>query len=133
MSFLLSHYQFKGGANGIETVEGYTFDLEEGKQITLSDIMKNYLVFEQYATSEIKKQISMDTDIQDVLFEDWEDTVDRTFAADEVATWYIQEDGIHVIYNEITVAAHFMGTLEYILPMKDCYQYMNSNYNEKCR
>ncbi len=133
LSFLISHYQFKGGTNGIETVEGFTFDLDEGKQIALSDVMKNSLVFEQYATSEIKKQISMDTDIQDVLFSDWEDTVDRTFAAGEVATWYIQEDGIHVIYNEITVAAHFMGTLEYILPMKDCYQYMNSNYNEKFR
>lgn len=56
LSILRSHSQFLGGAHGMTVTEGYSFDAQTGKKLTLSDVLKSTDELASILYKEVKKQ-----------------------------------------------------------------------------
>lgn len=112
ISFLVSSYSYMGGAHG-NTVEGaLNFDSYTGRRLTLTDVTKD----EKAAVREIMKEILEQTKTEkykDMLFEDYERSIGDLLTED---TWYLAEDGFHIIGNEYIISPHAAGILDFMIP-----------------
>jgi hypothetical protein len=56
LSIVLTNYQYAGGAHGSTIQTAYTFDLNTGHQLTLSDLMKSGSDTKNFLTSRFAKK-----------------------------------------------------------------------------
>jgi hypothetical protein len=57
LSVILTNYQDAGGAHGFTIQTGYTFDLNTGSQLTISDLMKSNSGYKEFLDEQIRKEI----------------------------------------------------------------------------
>ena len=115
ISFVQSDYEYYGGAHGMPIWYGYTFDLQTGKLLLLSDIVGN--------TEEELKEIVSGYFAEMINREPenfWENSVeyvyeDISFQSD----FYLTEQGIVFFYHPYELAAYAAGFQKVTIPYSE--------------
>lgn len=125
-SLLFSGYSFTGGAHGNYYLHGESYDSKTGKELTISDVVKD--------TDALAPAISEQLDIfwSDVeFFEDFEETLQNS----EELSWTIDYNGITFYFSPYTLAPYAAGTQtvtlsneEYPDILKDEYKNAPASY-----
>lgn len=116
LSYSVQHADYTGGAHGSLNVLYYTIDLNELTTVTEESIFKpNYYKF--LTTKIIKnlmKNYNVDTP-EELLNEGF-------FDINEIApnnNFWINNEGVHYIYNQYEIAPYSMGPIEVTIPYED--------------
>lgn len=102
-------YQFVGGAHGGSEIYAYTYDLKEGKQLTLMEVLKmdvesilrlvNQCIDNDIKSSEVGKYYEEKADIKDI----------------ENIVFYILDGEVHIVFNEYELGPYSSGIIDLIL------------------
>lgn len=102
-------YQFAGGIHGGSEVFAYTYDLKEGKQLTLKDILKrdeasiltliNECINIDIKNSKSEKYFEQEANIKDI----------------ENIVFYIFDGEVHIVFNEYELGPYASGVIDLIL------------------
>lgn len=116
LSYSVTHADYTGGAHGSLNVLYFTIDLNELTTITEENIFKpNYYKF-------------LTTKIIENLMKKYEvDTPDKLinegfFDINEIApnnNFWVNNEGVHYIYNQYEIAPYSMGPIEVTIPYED--------------
>lgn len=112
ISFLVSASSYMGGAHPNTLEAALNFDPETGKRLTLADVTTD----EKTAVKEIVNAILQQTKQEKysgMFFEGYESSVGDLLTED---TWYLGEDGFHIIGNEYIISPHAAGILNFMIP-----------------
>lgn len=106
-SYILYEYRYTGGAHGIDSEKGYTFDLSTGKRIYESDLFKREYkpALTQLLTEQLPKVVSKD--IYDMLFI-------KTIEPNQ--NFYIDQEGITYIYGRYEIGPYVSGIIRVSVP-----------------
>lgn len=116
LSYSVQHSDYTGGAHGSLNVLYYTIDLNEIKTITEESIFKpNYFKF---LTAQIVEKLmeKYKLDTPDKLIEE------GFFDINEIApnnNFWINDKGVHYIYNQYEIAPYSMGPIDVTIPYED--------------
>ena len=115
ISFVQNGYEYYGGAHGMPIWNGYTFDLQTGERLLLSDIIGNI-------EEELKKIVS--GYFAEMINEEpenfWEDSVEYIY--DDVSyqsDYYLTEQGIVFYYHPYELAAYAAGFQKVTIPYSE--------------
>lgn len=102
-------YQFAGGIHGGSAVYAYTYDLKEGKQLALKEILKmdeetilqliNQCINNDIKNSELGKYYEEEVDMKDI----------------ENIVFYISYEEVHIVFNEYELGPYASGVIDLIL------------------
>ncbi len=102
-------YQFAGGIHGGSAIYAYTYDLKEGKQLALKEILKmdeesilrlvNQCINNDIKNSESGKYYDEEVDIRDI----------------ENIVFYILDGEVHIVFNEYELGPYASGIIDLIL------------------
>lgn len=102
-------YQFVGGAHGGSAIYAYTYDLKEGKQLALTEVLKmgvesilklvNQCINNDIKSSEAGKYYEEEVDIKDI----------------ENIEFYILDGEVHIVFNEYELGPYASGIIDLIL------------------
>ena len=125
-AFLTNEYEFIGGAHGTSTYWGCNFDTATGEKLKLSDVFIDENAFIEYA----KQYAINDIETQG---EDWELYTDYRTLIDEVMTtdstaWSLNGSGWVFIFNQYDIAPYSTGTIKFVIPYSDLYDYLKPEY-----
>ncbi len=112
ISFDAGAYYFLGGAHPNTIEAGITFDTQTGKRLMLADVVKD----KEEAAAAVKEFLLAETgkeEYQGVLFGDYETYLDDLFSE---TTWYLGEDGFHIIANTYSIAPYVAGSFDFVIP-----------------
>lgn len=114
ISFSVLAYSYMGGAHPNAVSTGLNFRTETGERLTLADVTKD----EQEARAEIEAYILEETkkmaaENEGMFFENYEESLKDILTED---TWYLAEDGFHIIGNEYIISPHAAGILSFVIP-----------------
>lgn len=114
ISFFILAYSDMGGAHPNAVSAGLNFNPESGERLTLADVAMN----EQTAVEAINKFILEETkkDEEGMFFEGYEENIKDILTED---TWYLAEDGMHIIGNEYIISPHAAGILDFVIPYEE--------------
>lgn len=116
LSYLVEHADYTGGAHGSLRVLYYTIDLNELTTLSEEDIFQpNY---QQELTSKIIEKLmdKYDVDTPDKLIEE------GFFDINEIApnnNFWLNDKGIHYIFNQYEIAPYSMGPIEVTIPYEE--------------
>ena len=96
LSVVLSNYQYAGGAHGSTIQTAYTFDLNTGCQLTLSDLMKSESGYRKVFDAQIRKEI--DKRIEENLLYEFEVHPFQTLG--ENPDFYLTDDDIVFYFQQ---------------------------------
>ena len=116
LSYSVQHSDYTGGAHGSLNVLFYTIDLNEIKTITEESIFKpNYFKFlTAQIVDKLMEKYNLDT--PDKLIEE------GFFDINEIApnnNFWINDKGVHYIYNQYEIAPYSMGPIDVTIPYED--------------
>ena len=116
LSYSVQHSDYTGGAHGSLNVLYYTVDLNELTTITEESIFKpNYY---KLLTSKIVENLMKKHDVntpQELINEGF-------FDVNEIApnnNFWINNEGVHYIFNQYEIAPYSMGPIEVTIPYED--------------
>ncbi len=116
LSYSVDHATYTGGAHGSLQVLYYTIDLNSLTTITEEDIFTpNY---HQFLTTKIVENLMKDYGVtapEDLLNEGF-------FDVNDIApnnNFWINNEGVHYIYNQYEIAPYSMGPIEVTIPYND--------------
>lgn len=110
-------YYDMGGAHPTAYNDYYNFDTQTGKQLELSDMVKDMDGFRSYVKEELAGRAA-----DGELFDGYEDTVDTLFDgtnADSSLEWAITENGVSVYFAPYEIGPYAAGEIEIAVPFKD--------------
>lgn len=110
LSIPVRYYQYTGGANGLEVQRGYTFDLNTGKLLSLSDLFDKGFDFRQVLSDEILKQIKAHPD------QYFPDAAAKFKKIPYNQSFYIDNGNIVIFYGPFEIAPHAAGIPEFKIP-----------------
>lgn len=115
LSFCEQNYDYMGGAHGMPYWIGYTFDLQSGKQLYLSDIVAN-------DEASVKDLVSgyfteMYNENPDAY---WEDAIGYVYEYTMLESpFYLTKDGIVFWFEPYSLAPYAAGTQEILVPYSE--------------
>ena len=111
ISFVILAYSDMGGAHPNAVSAGLNFNPESGERLTLADVA----IDEQKAVQAINEFILEETKKEEgeMFFEGYEENIKDILTED---TWYLAEDGMHIIGNEYIISPHAAGILDFVIP-----------------
>ena len=115
LSFVQQNYEYSGGAHSMPFWNGYTFDLETGEQLQLSDIVENDdLQIKEIVTGYFEQMYEKEPDAY------WDDAVDvvREYASLQ-SPFYLSEEGIVFYYGPYELAPYAGGVIEIVIPYNE--------------
>lgn len=102
-------YRFAGGVHGGSAVYAYTYDLKEGKLLTLSDVLQldvkstlrlvNQCINNDIKSSKAGKYFNETANIRDI----------------ENIIFYILDGAVHIVFNEYELGPYASGVIDLIL------------------
>ena len=101
-------YQYIGGAHGSFYRYGVVFDSENGKKLSLRDIISDWENFSQDAISYMSYQLN--ENYGEDLFDDYVTTVEGLWVEDAEPDWYLDATSIVIVLQEYMVGPYVMGT-----------------------
>ena len=114
ISFLINSYSYTGGAHPNSVQAGLNFDTKTGRRLTLADIAIDENAardkITEYILAEVRKR---EAEEEGMFFEDYEENIGDILSED---TWYLAENGMHIIGNEYIISPHAAGILDFVIP-----------------
>lgn len=126
LSFRQSYSDYTGGAHGMYGCAGITFDVESGKELSLSDILADEDGFYKAAIDYMSEILY--TEYGDELFPEYKEYVADAFSEGKNSNWYLDATGIVVIYNPYELGPYSMGMAEVLLPYEEFGEYIDTEY-----
>lgn len=123
LSLELNRFDFRGGAHGSYMFNGATFDTKTGKELLLTDIIKDQEGFKKTAVDYIIK--SVETSVGEELFPEYKETIESTL---ENVQWVLSDYGLKIYYQEYEIAPYTAGVITVELPYSFIQEYMNTAY-----
>jgi len=127
VSFSGGQDAYVGGAHGLYSYTGYTFDVETGEMISLDRLIADDEVFQEAAIEHICKILESEPYVSSV-YEDYESILRGMFAQDGYISWYLSDEGIVIPFNPYEVGPYIMPELRVVLPYEEYAQYMAIKY-----
>ena len=115
-----AQYTFTGGAHPFLYYEGYSFSLETGERLALSDIMSDYAGFAAYATNKMTTQMAAN-EYADSFYEGYEQILAELLSGD---TFYLDSEKLVIICNEEFIAPRAFGVIEFEFPYAEIDSYL---------
>lgn len=119
-------YYDLGGAHPSTYNAYYNFDTQTGKQLALSDVVKDMDGFTAYVKNELAGRAA-----QGELFDGYEESVDNMFAGDDpdlTLEWAVTEKGVSVYFEEYVIAPYAAGEIEVAVPFKGHEEMFDESY-----
>ena len=126
LSLIYSSYSDTGGAHGVYSFEGGTFDVETGEPLSFETISTDYESFSDSVLTCIINKIEEKAQ-ETSVYEDYEDTI-YSLWYDNTTSWYMSDEGFVFIYNPYTLASYADGTIVVEVPYEEVADYMDSKY-----
>ncbi len=118
LSFILSYYQYTGGAHGIESWNAYNIHLRDGSNIELADCFQKDSSYKEMIQQEIIRQIKQNPSI---YFPDAEQKVSDT----KDFHFYIDDTGFVVYFPLYEIAPYASGIPTFSIPFTLCQEMLN--------
>lgn len=112
ISFTVTYYWDMGGAHPNSGKSGLNFSTETGKRLTLEDVVMD----KEAATAAINDFILEETkkeEYEGMFFEGYEESIGDILTED---SWYLGDDGFHIIVNEYIISPHAAGIMDFVIP-----------------
>ena len=106
LSFLNNIYVFMMGAHGGTIVNGYTYDVNTGKKLTLSDFITDMNELKSFLKDWIKNQKDIG------FYTEAEETIDKYFNGELEMQFALVGKELHIFFQEYDVAPHAAGIIE---------------------
>ncbi len=111
ISFLLTDYQFLGGAHGDNILTGMTFSLKDGKAIKLDDLLKSNASYRQ----ELKKMLQADIKKQS---NEWGYSLEQfndlsKDSSSYLNNYYLTDSGFNIFFQKYDIAPGAAGNPEF--------------------
>ncbi len=114
VSFVLETYSYMGGAHPNTVLHGLTFDTQTGERLTFADVAEK----EEEASEAVLQFLLEETgkeEYQGAFFDGYEESLGDLLRED---TWYLGEDGFHIIANTYAIAPYVAGSFDFVIPYK---------------
>jgi len=109
LSFSVFYYSYTLGAHGYTLQCAYNFNLKNGKEILLSDILKDKKDYVDIINQEIKRQVNLNPQ---EYFSEW--SVFQSISQEQ--PFYLIEDGIVVYFGLYEIAPYASGIRYFKIP-----------------
>ncbi len=112
ISFTVTYYWDMGGAHPNSGKSGLNFSTETGKRLTLEDVVMD----KEAATAAINDFILEETKKEEyggMFFEGYEESIGDILTED---SWYLGDEGFHIIVNEYIISPHAAGIMDFVIP-----------------
>ena len=119
LSIVLEEYNVTGGAHGSSLRYALNYDLNDGKRLTWEDISTDSTALSKTLKDYIVTQASSSKYEDYYFFDYYEDSLDSAFGDD---TWYFNNQGLTIIYNQYAIAPYAAGIIEFTMPLEDIEQ-----------
>ena len=147
VSYVREDFSQLGGAHPSKYFTGKNYDAKTGEELSLRDVVSNYDGLYQYVLDELAQREKEDGN-ENCYFDGYEDTVKQMFygASDDSSTdtvngseesglypdmqavvqWYLEDDGLTVIFNDYDIAPYAYGPSVVKIPFDSGL--LNSDY-----
>ncbi|MCR5556258.1 MAG: DUF3298 and DUF4163 domain-containing protein [Butyrivibrio sp.] len=117
LSYYSYGYDFLGGVHGSYGIGGQTYDVETGKEIAITDVVKvdeeefNKVIKDKLLeTAEDEDQfMDLDSSLSHYRFNPKENDPEDYENYEYGYNWYLGNDGLHVVFNPYEIAAYAYG------------------------
>ncbi|MCT2537679.1 DUF3298 and DUF4163 domain-containing protein [Aquibacillus koreensis] len=131
LSFLVSTYEYTGGAHGMTNTDYYNILIDENKTIKLSDLFKEGSNYKEVINTSILKQIKkQEAAGEGSYFHPNEAYVgDNAFQSiSEDQPFYIENGNLVVAFAQYEIAPGYMGQPTFSIPMESLQSIMKEKY-----
>ncbi|WP_411348659.1 PdaC/SigV domain-containing protein [Paenibacillus sp. WLX2291] len=111
ISFLLTDYQFLGGAHGDDILTGMTFSLKDGKPVKLDDLLKSNTSYRQDLKKLLQADIRKHADDMGVSLEQFNDL--SKSSSKYLDNYYLTDSGFNVFFQKYDIAPGAAGNPEF--------------------
>ncbi len=111
ISFLLTDYQFLGGAHGDDILTGMTFSLKDGKAVKLDDLLKSNASYRQDIKKLLQADIKKQSDLMGYSLEQFNDLSKNS--SSYLNNYYLTDNGFTVFFQKYDIAPGASGTPEF--------------------
>lgn len=125
LSVVLTNYQYAGGAHGSTIQTAHTFDLNTGRQLTLSDLMKSGSGYEKFLDEQIRKEI--DKRVNEGSLYEFQDQPFKTLG--EHPNFYLSDDGIVFYFQQYEYFPYVAGIQEFTISYDSVSDFLNPSYS----
>ncbi|WP_017814882.1 PdaC/SigV domain-containing protein [Paenibacillus shenyangensis] len=107
ISFLLTDYQYLGGAHGDDILTSMTFSLKDGKAIQLSDLLKSNSNYSQDIKKLIQTHIKKNADTEGLSLEQFNDLSKNS--SKYLENYYLTDSGFTIFFQKYDIAPGAAG------------------------
>ncbi|WP_046216266.1 PdaC/SigV domain-containing protein [Paenibacillus wulumuqiensis] len=107
ISFLLTDYQYLGGAHGDNILTGMTFSLKDGKAIQLSDLLKSNKNYSQDIQKLIQTHIKKNANTEGLSLEQFNDLSKKS--SEYLDNYYLTDSGFTIFFQKYDIAPGAAG------------------------
>ncbi|MEW4370960.1 PdaC/SigV domain-containing protein [Paenibacillus kandeliae] len=111
ISFLLTDYQYLGGAHGDDVLTGMTFSLKDGKLLKLDDLLKSNTNYRQDLKKLLQADIRKHADDMGVSLEQFNDL--SKSSSKYLENFYLTASGFNVFFQKYDIAPGAAGNPEF--------------------
>ncbi len=111
ISFLLTDYQFLGGAHGDNILTGMTFSLKDGKALKLDDLLKSNASYRQDIKKMLQADIKKQSDEMGYSLEQFNDLSKNS--SSYLNNYYLTDSGFTVFFQKYDIAPGAAGNPEF--------------------
>jgi len=131
LTYVSTNYFYGGGAHGGYAIIGTTFDKKDGKQLgwdmfestdSLNSVIKQGLV-------NYFKECGMELNNEEEMFDylQVDGDVDLEHLPLPITEPWIEEDGVHFVYQQYEIAAYALGMPAFVIPVEEAKRYLKPN------
>ena len=124
ISVVMDCYEFTGGAHPNSGRVAYTFDTQTGEKLSLEAVVKDLDEARSMTTEFLTEKLAEQEQEEGMLFDDYNSYIQDILTDN---TWYLDQEGFHIIINEYIVSPHAAGIQEMTMPY-DEYDLVKSEY-----
>lgn len=107
ISFLLTDYQYLGGAHGDDVLTSMTFSLKDGKAIQLSDLLKSNSNYKQDIKKLIQTYIKKNAETEGLSLEQFNDL--SKSSSKYLENYYLTDSGFTIFFQKYDIAPGAAG------------------------
>ncbi len=124
ISVVLDCYEFTGGAHPNSGRVAYTFDAQTGEKLSLEAVVKDLDEAQSVTTEFLTEKLAEQEQEEGMLFDDYQSYIQDILTDN---TWYLDQEGFHIIINEYIVSPHAAGIQEMTMPYGE-YDIVKNEY-----
>lgn len=124
-SIVLSNYQYAGGAHGGTIQTSYTFDLNTGKQLKLTDLVIASSGYQKYFDAQVRSQI--DARVSSGALYEFSDSPFKTLG--DNPDFYLSNDGIVFYFQQYQYFPYAAGIQEFTVSYGSVSTMLNPSFH----